>query len=156
MPTTRKKIKGTVNHYITNQGEVYKGDKKISQYMHSNGSKLCNISGRTYHVGLLVAKHFLKQNPDKMHLTYKDGNRSNVEKKNLSWSYQQFFSKETIERRKKTFLKYRGKKHWKSRPFRAEGRVFHTLREASAGLGTIIPTVQKRLENEQRKDYFYI
>jgi len=153
----KKKINGTANHFITSKGEFFKGNVQLSTNRKDHSGKpLVSINGRSMRVAHLMAEHFLPEEYDRLHITYKDGDLTNVSKGNLSWSYQQFFSKQTIRNRKKKFKQHMGKNHWKSRPFKAEGRIYHTLREASESLKTILPTIQKRLKSKNRKDYFYL
>ena len=154
MSIQRMKIESTENHYVTSNGDVYKGKQLLTAH-YKQGRKYVSINTTSVQVAKLVASYFLKPELDKEYITYKDGDSKNVTKRNLSWSYQQFFSEETKKNRTKMWALRRGKNHHKSRPFYAEGKLYHTLREASEDLNVILPTVQNRLSRSPRPDYYY-
>ena len=154
-----KKIKGHSDYQISNHGNVI-GKYKNKGYIGTikkNCNKIVNLNNRDIMVAYLVLTHFGKKHPTKKYINFKDYNRENCSIENLKWSYQRFFTQKTIDNRRTLIQKRQGKKHWRSRPFKAEGKKFFTLKEASIKLKIpCLDTIKKRLVNKNRKDYTYI
>jgi hypothetical protein len=127
-------IKGTNNKYfISNKGNVknYKNQFLKPTITNCNRKRFGFKNYGSVCVSVLVAMHFLKNPKNKPYVIHKDKNTMNDESTNLKFSYQKEFSLKAIKERRIKFEKHRGKKHWKSRPFIAENKKFHTLRESA-------------------------
>jgi hypothetical protein len=148
--------------YVCTDGNVYEnkiipvhtqitpgGRRRID--IHNDKEQSCYMN-----VCTLVAKYFLRKQPDKIHVVHKDGDMWNDNVSNLNYSYQPEYSNEAMKNRREVYSLKTGKNHWKSRPFTINGKKFFTLKEASEELDTPLPTIQKRLENEKMKNYKHV
>lgn len=151
-----KKINGFEEYKISNLGNVKGVDGRILRKHRNNGTFRVSIGRKSKTVYLLVAEHFLKPQPDKKWIKFKDENKENISSSNLEWSYEQFFTKKTVAHRVAMLSKFSGKNHWKSKPFKIENDTFYTLEEASKKHDVHFTTIRARLLRAKRKDYSYI